>query len=274
MLVHSYLTSGFVNMAEVFLLSLNYVYGNNAPLVWLDTRGLKPQAVEKLKEAYPRERIHIVNKKLPLRPWAKEAGVPPKLFKQYKRECEQKFVSNKNRAWKLKTAGDDRILALHNLMFYPRELDLPNWDAMPKFIAHFDIDTLFRKTMDDIPDLMSKADLWLKLRPENPVVKARITIDVLLIRPTDRVFKFFNDWRNWINRVPLKDRPVGYGQTSCWHAFEQNKGRLNFDTLPLTYGLPGRNKDSDFIWTGNKHNLAKADCVKLFKKELDKCKES
>jgi hypothetical protein len=262
-------------MGKVFLDSLATVMKDAAPLMWLDTMGCQPHEVDELKNYYPRERLHIVNRKLPMRDWAAQIGIPLGELKEYKRQCEQRYVSNKNRVWKLMVAGDHRVKSLRRLLFMPDLIphkDTPDWDTTVNFVAHFDIDTLFRRPLNRIPEMMEKADIWLKLRPNNPIVKARITIDVILVKPTDRVRDFFNRWVHYINRIPPKQRPLGYGQTSCWLAFEEVKDRLNYASLPLPFGLPGRNKPSDIIWTGNKHKLRKDDCAKMFAKELENAK--
>ncbi len=272
MLVHAYLTDGFVKMAMVFLKSLHHVQGTAAPLVWLDTRGLNAEHVFSLLGCYPNERLHINIMSLPLQQWAEDAGVPVADMKVYKKQCEQRYVSSKNRVWKLMTAGDDRVQCLYNILWSEPQHSKsvgPNWDVKVPFIAHFDIDTLFRKPLTGLPQMMQEADIWLKLRPNNPIVKARITIDCIFVKPTDMVREFFDRWRRHINRVAPAARPIGWGQASCWHAFQEVMPRLNYKRLPLTYGLPGRNQPDDTIWTGNVHKLAKDDCAKLFTKEMD-----
>lgn len=269
-LVHAYFTNGFVEMAKVFLESLQ-VTTVSAPLVWLDTRNLKAPQIQKLYEIYGTEKLHIVNRTIPMKDWAKRAGVTVEELRSYKRQCEQRFVSNKNRVWKLLTAGDDRVQALYNLLWGVPEMpasDLPNWQSERVVIAHFDIDTLFRKPLVGLPGMMQKANIWLKLRPNHNIVKARITIDCIFVRGTRDVRKFFDRWRYHINRVLPPNRPVGWGQASCWHAFVEEEKRLKYETLPLEYGLPGRNHKEDVIWTGNVHKLAKADFVKLCKREV------
>lgn len=273
MLVHSYLTNGFVPMAEVFLKSLHKAMGTAAPLVWLDTRSLKADHLQLLRTAYPEELLHIVNRPIPMADWAQRAGVPVGTLKKYKRQCEGRYVSHKNRVWKLLTAGDDRVQALYDVIWgmatrLPQELPEHWGPPLPTFVAHFDIDTLFRRPLEGLPAMMQQADIWLKLRPGHPTLKARITIDCIFLKGSKGVQTFFDRWRYHINRVPPPQRPVGWGQASCWHAFTEVKEQLKYAQLPLKYGLPGRNHVDDVIWTGNVHRLAKDDCVKLFRREL------
>ena len=269
MLVHSYLTSGFVDMAKVFLQSLLKVHGDDYPPAWLDTLGLSTEQICVLNECYPADALFINNRRLSMDVWAKRAGISKAELKGYKRECEQMYVTNRNRVWKLMTAGDDRVHRLFDMM-RPND-NLPDNEFLyaPHCIAHFDIDTLFRKPLISIVEgMMEEADIWLKLRPNNTIIKARITIDCILLRPTDGVVDFFDKWTSYINRVKPAERPIGYGQTSCWLAFQDVCKKLKYKTLPLEFGLPGRNAKEDLIWTGNVHKLSKKDCAKLFRKEM------
>jgi hypothetical protein len=76
------------------------------------------------------------------------------------------------------------------------------------------------------------------------------------------------EWMKNIDAVPPQQRPIGFGQSSCWEAFQNHREQLTWDKLPLEYGLPGRNKTNDKIWTGNVHKLRKDECVGVFEQEF------
>lgn len=274
-IVHTYLTNGFVEMAKVFLKSLYFVHKKTPIFVWLDTRGCNENDIRGLKQCYPDSMLYINNMQLPLEEWSKKAGLSVDLMKKYKNECEQIYINKDNKVWKLMTAGDDRVKRLYDIL-WPSEEFLGKHGHIPNFnyIAHFDIDTLFRKRFSEvIKYMMRNIDIWLKLRPNSKVVKARITIDCIFVKPTKNIQDFFNKWIYHIDRVSPIERPVGWGQASCWHAFEEFKDKINYAKLPLEFGLPSRNDEDDYIWTGNIHNLRKDDCVKMFEMELDRCKK-
>jgi hypothetical protein len=269
MLIHSYLTNGFFEMAKVFLRSLLVAVGSNAPYVWLDTRGLTADECAELYQCYTKGMLYVSNRPIPMKEWAQRANMPVKRLRRFKTECENFYVTQTNRVWKLMTAGDDRVQALYDIVWGMADRsEGPDWTQQPKFIAHFDIDTLFRRPLVGLPAMMEQANIWLKLRPSHSTVKARITIDMILLNGADDVRLLFDKWRYQINRIPPAERPVGWGQASLWYAFKGVQKRLKYKTLPLEYGLPGRNHDGDIVWTGNVHKLDKRDCVKLFKKEL------
>lgn len=261
MLIHSYLTNGFVKMAEVFLKSLKQITYPQCPHVCLETRNLSYDDFIVLRSSYPDVYLEIHNKKIDMEAWAKRAEISVKKLEAYKQQCEQRYVSQRNKVWKLMVAAEDRPRALCERLFEP--------DRTIDFIAHFDIDTLFRLPIDVIPRMMEDTDIWLKLRPKHNVVKARITIDCILVKPTEMVKLFFDRWFHYLDIVPPRKRPIGYGQTSCWLAFEEVKDKLNYKKLPLIFGLPGRNKKDQIVWTGNIHRMGKDDCVEMFKKEAN-----
>lgn len=270
MLVHSYLTNGFVKMGEVFLKSLRMVSAPYYLPVWLEGRSLSFEDMELLYSSYPRELLHINNQPLNMKRLALKAGVTLKQLQTFKKQCEGRYVSNKNKVWKLMIAGDDRVKSLNKLLYSWKipENESPKWAGFNlEYIAHFDIDTLFRKPLDMVPKMLEDVNIYLKLRPGHNIVKARITIDCILIKPANDVRLFFDRWIHYIDKVPPLERPIGYGQASCWLAFKEVERKLNYGTLPLSFGLPGRNKKGDIIWTGNVHKLAKDDCVEKFKKE-------
>jgi len=265
MLIHTYFTNGFFENARVFLKSLHYVHRDNLPEVWMDTRGLTRDEVNDLISCYPDGKITVNSMPLPMQDWAKRAGLPVEVMETYKNECEKMYIQGPNRVWKLMTSGDDRWRSVYKIL----------WSKKYEYIAHFDIDTLFRKPLINVVhDLLDKKDIWFKLRLWHKVVKARITTDCVLVRPADSLKRFFDRWRYHIDRVPPIERPVGWGQGSCWHAFEECKKEMRYDCLPLEFGLPSGNKPSNYVWNGNVHLLRKDDCAVMFGKELDKWKKS
>ena len=99
-------------------------------------------------------------------------------------------------------------------------------------------------------------------------LKARITISTMTYQRTSQVLEFFDRWMYWLDYCPPPRRPVGYGQTSCWYAFEEVMGTLNFHKLDQTWGYPNNAKSEHHIWAGAIHKLRKDDCAQKFDEEL------
>lgn len=258
--IHAYLTDGFYEMARVFLISLATQNGNGLP-VCLTTRGLTEDQVSGLRALYPGAMID--NEPIDFLGMSKRAGVPISVIKSYKETIERKYITNTSRVWKLMIAGDDRVKAVYNVLFN-------NTEVMFDGLVHFDIDTLFRGDISELLMMAREYDAALKLRSKHKVMKARITIDCMVLANNQRVKAWMEDWIRIIDSVPPLERPVGFGQSSCWLAFQMHEKRMNCVQLPLRYGLPGRNKLHDVIWCGNVHKLTKAECTMVFKNEHER----
>jgi len=252
-------------LAKVFVESFSHFHKiDKVPLI-IDAVDITDSMRDDLHDRYPHLSTRL--RPLALKHKAQKYNIPLKRLQKWKDAVEHGFVTQQNRAWKLMIAGEDRVCTVNQIV---RDLlDDPN-----TIIMHFDIDTLFRSNLRPIEEEMIGYDVGLKLRPNIEPVKARITIDVMALRPTPFVEMWLTEWIQISQSLHPLERPIGYGQISCWEAFLTSKedGRLKVLTLPLKYGLPGRNKFSDAIWCGNVHKLKKDDCVGMFRKELDRLK--
>jgi hypothetical protein len=187
----------------------------------------------------------------------------------FKDHIESNYISYGTRAWKLMIAGEDRVDRVYKILL-SSYLNDGRIDGM----VHFDIDTLFRGNIHELIKMVVTHDLGLKLRRNHKVVKARITIDCMTINNNYRTREFFRTWLEQIRKVHPKDRPVGFGQATCWGAYEHLKENLDIQRLPLKFGLPGRNNNEDVVWCGNVHKLKKDDCVTMFRNEMQRLKAS
>ena len=50
--------------------------------------------------------------------------------------------------------------------------------------------------------------------------------------------------------IDIKNKPIGYGQTSFYLAYEDMKNKLKWGDVPLTYASPHM-RDDDIVWSGN-----------------------
>jgi hypothetical protein len=264
--VHAYYTSGMHELAKVFVESFNYFHRKDTIPMIIHGVDITDSMRDDLHDRYPHLSVRVSTADVSYK--AKKYSIPKKTLNTWKHQVEHGYVTQKNRAWKLMIAGEDRVCAVNQIV---RDLlDDPN-----TIIVHFDIDTLFRSNIRPIEDEMMGYDVGLKLRPTIDPIKARITIDVMALRPVPYVDMWMTDWIHIAQSLhPLK-RPIGYGQISCWEAYTlaTHDDRLKALTLPLKYGLPGRNKKTDAIWCGNVHKLEKDACAIMFRDELDRLKK-
>lgn len=266
-IAHTYYTAGMHELAKVFVDSFCYYHTNDHIPLFIDAVGITDAMKDDLFHRYPyvtvRHHSYAMDRK------AKKCGVSVDTLKEWRNQVEHNFVTQKNRAWKLMIAGEDRVAAV----FYATKHIACDPNVL---LAHFDIDTLFRSSIASLEQEISGCDVALKLRPAVMPIKARITIDMMALWATANTNRWLADWLRQIHNVAPLERPIGFGQISCWEAYKQalDEDRLNAVTLPLKYGLPGRNKPADAIWCGNVHNLTKDKCSILFGKELARAKEA
>jgi len=265
LIVHTYYTAGMHELAKVFVESFCFHHANDHTPLFIDAIGIDDKMKEDLYYRYPI--IKVKKRPYNLEAMSKRSNVPIKTLEKWREQVEHGYVTEQNRAWKLMIAGEDRVLKVYNML---REFP----DEPDALIVHFDIDTLFRANINDIVDEMKGYDVGLKLRPNINPVKARITIDMMALHITPDTRHWLSDWIRTSCSMPPKQRPIGWGQTSCWIAYEAatKDKRLKALTLPLKYGLPGRNKPNDVVWCGNVHKLTKDDCAKKFGAELARAK--
>lgn len=262
--VHTYFTDGFYDLGKLFLRSYEATQYRDTRLpVVLDTRNLEQNQINSLFDEFECL-LEVRNRKLNLKDIAKDLGCSVREVERMKRSIEGKYVEEWNRCWKLKTAGDDRVKALFRLLF--RDGQHEPFST----VYHFDADTLFRKDIRELKEALAGKDIVLKLREKVNPVKARITIDCIAARSNKRVFDFFAEWIEVIDSVPLAERPIGFGQSSCWEAFYRMSNMLNYAKTPLSFGLPGRNGEGNVVWNGNVHRLEKSSCVSFFTNELER----
>lgn len=258
-MIHAYLTDGMYGLAEVFLKSL-WKTNEDTFRVLLSTRELKDKQVKKLREFHPC--VDVENKRFNYEEMADRAKVSvPKLL-EYKRQIEKRYVTPENRVWKLMIAAEDRPRSLFDLLQRGEGSGTP--------IFHFDIDTLFLKSIMPIMNTALAHDCCLLFRPKINPIKARITISTMFWRRTEVVLEFFQRWMHWLDACPPPERPIGYGQTSCWYAYKDVEDRIKVHTLGPAWGYPGKkmNRGSNFVWSGAVHKLTKADCIKQFGEKL------
>ena len=267
-IAHTYYTAGMHELAKVFVESFCYYHVDDAVRLVVHGMGITPEMQADLESRYPFITVFPEPLDSYIEHWADQCGVPVKRLKAWRRQIEHGYVTQESRVWKLLTAGGHRVECVGRMV---KSYQRPESDII---IVHFDIDTLFRGSILPLEQEMEGYHVGLKLRPTINPVKARITIDVMALRAFDTTIMWLDMWANFIQETPPMERPIGFGQATAWRAYEYTHQVCDFKdlTLPLKYGLPGRNKPDDVVWCGNVHKLTKDDCVAVFKDELARLK--
>jgi hypothetical protein len=270
--VYSYCTNGYFKFCQLFVES--YCLFNTLPLI-LDLRGFSDEQIQIIKQIFidyrvPEKYYDIISKPIRWNDWTKQAGISREKLASYKKQVEQKNfgvpnqIDPKARVWKLFTAGDARIKRMYQHM-KNRRLDS---------IIMIDIDTLFRGNINLLAELSMKYDLVAKIRLGSGP-KMAISIGLGCYQNNSVISNWIKEWISIINSTPPMKRPLGFGQRSCWMAFEKFKNKMTFIDLIENYpqfGIPWNNAPNDLIWTCNIHGLPKTYYPPKFKQEINRLK--
>jgi len=269
LVAHTYYTAGMHELAKVFVESFCFYHGDLAIPLVIDAVGVDKNMVGDLVARYPYTKVRP--QQFRIGHLARRCGVRKELLLKWKDQIEKGYVTRESRVWKLLMSGEQRVQVVRDLIAGLTGQRV----GEDTLVVHFDIDTLFRGSIVPIVKEMEGYTVGLKLRPKIQPVKARITNDVMAIRCVDPSVLWLNTWVRMIEKIKPMDRPVGFGQISHWWAFEIMQKDPNFKvlTLPLKYGLPGRNKEEDVVWCGNVHKLRKDNCAVVFGDELKRLKK-
>lgn len=263
--VHTYCTEGFFPLLKTFVES--YCMFNDLPLI-IDMRGFNDAQWAEICSLASKSTGFIIHKPINWNRLSVLTGLDKPTLLKYKNEAETKFglpedkIDLNAKVWKLLHAGDARIKAMH--------YHLQSFDA----IIQFDTDTLFRDSINKLAKLSEDYDFCAKLRLGN-TPKVAISIGLCVYKNTSVVNAWIKEWTDIIDSTPPMQRPLGFGQISCYNAFKKYQSQLKFLDLITThprFGIPWSNGPTDIIWTANTHGIAKSTYAPKFKKEIERLK--
>lgn len=259
-LIMVYFTDGFFEWGKFFLRTLKHTNGFAYDVV-MCTVGLNDIQIAELEALYGP--MSVLNQPYDIDSLSKRSGIPRAELMLQKEAIEKKYVTHNTRCWKLLHAGDQRI------DFVQAAYTSAVMNGYSRIMC-FDVDTYFRKTLNELDQLAYNYDAMMKFRLNNPTLKARITIDLMIFGCDDPslVMEFLDDWKAQVDAVPPAKRPVGFGQYSCLLSYYKYQTNLTWGCVPVEYGLPGRLKEDDYIWTGNIHKKTKVEVLEMFEADF------
>jgi hypothetical protein len=198
---------------------------------------------------------------------AQRLGIPVETLKIYQHEVENNFgleehkIDLNAKVWKLMMAGDMRVKAIFRLL-------------QNNNVINFDIDTLFRGDISRLGTIINENDVSAKIRLKNGA-KMAISIGLVAYQHNENVIAWVKEWINIIDSIGPMKRPLGYGQISCYQAYQKFKNKMTFYNLikgAPEFGQPWVRGPNDVIWTANTHGIAKKEYVNIFRNELRRLK--
>lgn len=258
MFLHAYLTNGFIEWAEFFLETFKFHHGESIPVI-LTTRDLTYNQIESLHDIYGN--LLIENEELPMKRLCKEANVSYKQMMKFKRETETHHVTMKNRVWKLLISADDRYKSVGDVMKRNQHED---------FMLHYDIDMYFRDRLDGLFKIMKENDISLRFRLKSKLNR-KILGSVLGFKVSSKSIAFMDQWAKHVDAIKPAERPLGYGQTSCYYAFKDMEDQCKWGYIPGKYA--NSTPDPNYIvWAANT-NKGKTANLKFFRKDFERLKK-
>ena len=256
MIIHAYLTDGFYPWGEFFLESLRYFH-KNIPVI-LSTRNLNNEQITNL-ESYGS--VNVENEDLSYKKLAKRANITLDELHKHKNQIENVHITQESKVWKLMIAADDRVKSVYET--------LKGLDGKSEHMFHIDIDMYFRARLDDMFNIIRANDISTRFRLKSKHLNRKILISVLGFKINDKSFKFMEEWINFIDNVKPYNRPIGYGQTSCYYAYQKLiNTNTRWGNIPQIYASPMM-RTTDKIWAANT-TKGKTENLKIFREDFEK----
>ena len=237
LIVHAYFTNGFFGWAKIFVESFRHTNGNDIRIC-LDGRDLSNNQIDELSS---HKNITIYNRELNKEWLAKRAGIGVNELLTHKDQIEKVHVTDKSKIWKLMIAADDRVKSIREALHRYK-------DSKHTYMLHCDIDLYFRNKITNLFNLIRSHDISFRFRLNSkPNRKIMIGVEGLHIKKS---IAFLDQWIRYVNDVKPADRPLGYGQTSCYYAYRDLKDQYKWGDIPIEFISPHMRPD-DIIWSAN-----------------------
>ena len=224
MIIHSTFTDGYFEYAKLFLRSLKSCHDEDYRVIFTTT-DLVVDQLEQLKEIY--DNLEIYNFAFDYKPICEALCLPLRKVRHLKTgvEHDQAMMADVERVkWKLYVAAEKRV-----------KIDIPfvmNQCDTGGLIAHFDIDMYFRKPLDPIFDIIRQNDFSTICRPKIKQLWRRTFICIMGIKTNNNGHRFMRTWGKELDSIPLKDKPFGFGQTSCWTVYKKLQDKMELGNIP------------------------------------------
>lgn len=260
-IIHSYFTEGYFDWAKLLIKSLKKTNGDGLEFIF-SSRNLDEKRQKELYKLY--SNLTIINKNLNYGEMAKRAGLGKKTILQYKKQVETEKVNKDNKVWKLMIAAEDRLKEVQEI--------LNNYNAS---ILHLDVDTYVRKDITPILETIVKYDFTTRWRIERQIkrdgyVKRENRATLISVQGYNGSSKsklFLQTWLNHLCSVQPQERPLGFGQTSCYYAYLDLKNKMSFGDIPESF-LSSGGYGHGILWGANKGK--KKNTLKKYEEDYEK----
>lgn len=248
-MIHGYVTDGYVDYARIFLESLHELYGN-CIYVRLDSCNLSNAEIYELKNIH--FNLNIYNTQLDIDELAKKINKTRDTILKWKKEVEMSRTTVKNYLYKLYISVDKRYKLIQHII---NEARRHNFD----YLLHMDIDNYFRGPfLEKLLAAAKNCDIAIYSNDINSHTK-KYWGGLIYFNLHGSIDPFVSQWMYELHRYDLTSRWKGFGQSAINFAIEKSNGIEIADLSKLEDGPKRSNsfdKNAD-IWrsSNSKYNL-------------------
>lgn len=261
MLIQVFLTDGYYGYTEILIKSFKHFHGEDMPMV-ATTRNLTDKQILKLERLY--KNIIVLNEQIDMKKLSERTGHTIKQLLKYKSDVENYKISpgHSNIVWKQFIAVESRYRnSIVESFDYARD---------EKHMINIDADSIIKKPLDPIFEVVENNDVSFIFRLDRKQDIRKIYGTLSGYRIGEKSRRFLKRWRHYIDKIPLKNKPQGYGQSSCYYAWKDLKNsNIKFGVINKKWVHAYDITEDLLIRTGN-HGRGKSKTLKIFEKELEK----
>lgn len=234
LMIHSFVTDGYVPYAELFLEALRFHYGEQI-FVRLDGWNLSQEQIQTLKRIYTNIEIH--NILMPIEELAEILGVTQEKALAWKRDIELGIPTEKNYLYKIFISVNKRYRSMDGVVDQAKHSGY-------KYLLHVDIDIYFRsRFLESLLEIMEEYDFVIYMNKAKSHT-AKVLGAFLGFNLQNNIDFFVKQWMKEIDSVPFYERWKGFGQSVLWFAI-QHCAHVRVGDLSTISGSPRRSDTFD-----------------------------
>jgi hypothetical protein len=232
------MTDGFFDFGKILLQSFKKHHGEDLTF-FFTTRDLSEQQLDELHSLY--KNLIVSNEKINIRKLSKKTGISVKDLRKYKWQVENRFVKPESVIWKQFISVEDR---------YRNSLQ-EAFNICGDHVIHMDVDSYINRSLNPLFKIVENNDVSLIFRLKAPF-RMKMFGCLMGFKFGEKAQTFLETWRKHIDAKPLIRKPRGYGQTSCFLAYDElKKSDINWGRIPRGFVQPVFHRDALIVQGNN-----------------------
>ena len=212
-MIHSFVTDGYIQFAEIFLHSLQHLYGNKI-YVRIDSCDLSKKNRNKLKDIH--NNLDIFHTELDINYLTSELNIKQHTLYFWKKEIEANRTTSKNFWYKIYISVDKRYRMLDEIIQYAK-------DQNYSYLLHLDIDNYLRtQFIENLISVVKDYDIGIFINNSEEHTK-KYWGGFICFNLTGNIDDFIYNWMHEIDKYDLKNRWKDFGQSALNFAIDKTE---------------------------------------------------